>query len=213
MPAWSWCAGAGAGVTSALKLLKDKTHLRVISHPSITAMNRTPATIFNGEQIPYVGSITPPVTTGTTVTNGSSTLSFAGDGLSLSVIPDILTDQQVDITLVPVLSTVKELVEFDIGGGMKLTGPRQSRTAATTPTSSLPATAYRRPPRSPSCCRPTSFPPARRTPCSRRRCEVTAHPVAPAGASAGRAGAGRIAGCGLARGPNYALRCDRSNHS
>ncbi|MBU1665536.1 MAG: hypothetical protein KKG92_09055, partial [Gammaproteobacteria bacterium] len=117
---------AGASVTSALKLLKDKTHLRVISQPSITAMNRTPATIFNGEQVPYVGSITPPVTTGTTVTNGSSTLSFAVDGLSLSVIPDILTDQQVDITLVPVLSTVKELVEFDIGGGMKLTGPRQS---------------------------------------------------------------------------------------
>jgi len=117
---------AGASITSALKLLKDKTHLRVISQPSITAMNRTPATIFNGEQIPYVGSITPPVTTGTTVTNGSSTLSFAVDGLSLSVIPDILTDQQVDITLVPVISTVKELIQFDVGGGMKLSGPRQS---------------------------------------------------------------------------------------
>ncbi len=117
---------AGANVTSALKLLKDKTNLRVISQPSITAMNRTPATIFNGEQVPYVGSVTPPVTTGTTVTNGSSTLSFAVDGLSLSVIPDILSDSQVDITLVPVLSTVKELVEFDVGGGMKLTGPRQT---------------------------------------------------------------------------------------
>lgn len=117
---------AGANVSSALKLLKDKTNLRVISQPTITAMNRTPATIFNGEQIPYVGSVTPPVTTGTTVTNGSSTLSFAVDGLSLSVIPDILSDSQVDITVVPVLSTVKELVEFDVGGGMKLTGPRQT---------------------------------------------------------------------------------------
>jgi len=117
---------AGANVSSALRLLKDKTHLRVISQPSITAMNRTPATIFNGEQVPYVGSVTPPVTTGTTVTNGSSTLSFAVDGLSLSVVPDILSDQQVDITVVPVLSTVKELVEFDVGAGMKLTGPRQS---------------------------------------------------------------------------------------
>ncbi|MDP2835171.1 MAG: hypothetical protein Q8Q28_18085 [Pseudomonadota bacterium] len=117
---------AGASISSALNLLKDKTHLRVISQPSITAMNRTPATIFNGEQIPYVGSITPPVTTGTTVTNGSSTLSFAVDGLPLSVIPDILSDQQVDITLVPVISTVKELIQFDVGGGMKLSGPRQS---------------------------------------------------------------------------------------
>ena len=117
---------AGASVASALRLLKDKTHLRVISQPTITAMNRTPATIFNGEQIPYVGSVTPPVTTGTTVTNGSSTLSFAVDGLSLSVIPDIISDNQVDITVVPVLSTVKELVEFDVGAGMKLTGPRQT---------------------------------------------------------------------------------------
>lgn len=117
---------AGASITSALKLLKDKTGLRVISQPSITAMHRTPATIFNGEQIPYVGSVSPPITTGTSTTSGSSSLSFAVDGLSLSVIPDILDDRQVDITLVPVLSAVKELKEFDVGGGMKLTGPRQS---------------------------------------------------------------------------------------
>ncbi len=117
---------AGANISSALKLLKDKTKVKVISQPSITAMNRTPATIFNGEQVPYVGSVTPPTTTGTTTTAGSSTLSFAVDGLSLSVIPDILDDRQVDITLVPVISAVKELREFDVGGGMKLTGPRQS---------------------------------------------------------------------------------------
>lgn len=116
---------AGASVTSALKLLKDKTELRVISQPSITAMNRTPATIFNGEQVPYVGSITPPVVSGSTVTPGSSSLSYAVSGLSLSVIPDILTDQQVDITLVPVISTVGELTTFDVGGGAKLTGMRQ----------------------------------------------------------------------------------------
>ncbi len=116
---------AGASVTSALKLLKDKTNLRVISQPSITAMNRTPATIFNGEQIPYVGSITPPVVSGTTVTPGSSSLSYAVSGLSLSVIPDILSDQQIDITLVPVISTVGELTTFDVGGGAKLTGMRQ----------------------------------------------------------------------------------------
>ncbi len=116
---------AGASVSSALKLLKDKTELRVISQPSIVAMNRTPATIFNGEQIPYVGSITPPVVSGTTVTPGSSSLSYAVSGLSLSVIPDILSDQQVDITLVPVISTVGDLTTFDVGGGAKLTGMRQ----------------------------------------------------------------------------------------
>lgn len=116
----------GNTITGALKLLQDKTALKVISQPSITATNHLPATIFNGEQVPYVGSVSPPVTTGTTTTSGSSTLSFAVDGLSLSVIPDILDDRRVDITLMPVLSTVKDLVEFDVGGGMKLTGPRQT---------------------------------------------------------------------------------------
>lgn len=56
----------------------------------------------------------------------SGSLSYAIDGISLSVMPSILDDKNISITLIPVLSTVERLDEFKLGADSVLTGARQS---------------------------------------------------------------------------------------
>ena len=48
------------------------------------------------------------------------------DGISFSVQPSVIDDTHVQITLLPVLSTVNGFETFDLGSSGKLTSPRQS---------------------------------------------------------------------------------------
>jgi MSHA biogenesis protein MshL len=116
-----------SGITAILQALQSYTTVRVISQPKVMAMNNTPAVIFDGQQLPYLGSIATTTIPGaggaSTTTAGSA--SFAVDGVTLSIQPDILSDSEVQLTIVPVLSRVQQFQTFDLGGGSKITAPVQ----------------------------------------------------------------------------------------
>ncbi len=118
---------ASAGISSILRALQAFTTVRVISQPKVMAMNNTPSVIFDGQQLPYLGSVasttTPSGAAASTTTSG--TASYAVDGVTLSIQPDILSDTEVQLTIVPVLSRVQEFQNFDLGGGARITAPVQ----------------------------------------------------------------------------------------
>lgn len=116
-------AYTGATASSIINFLKTKTDVKVITQPSVTAMNRTPAVIFDGVQLPYVGSITS--TAQQTSTQTSASTSYVVDGVNLSILPEILSDTEAQITILPVVSGVREFKTFDVGGGAQLVAPVQ----------------------------------------------------------------------------------------
>lgn len=115
-----------ANITTVISSLRKLTDAKIISQPRILAVNNTPSTFFDGTQLPYLGSLTA-TTTGTTGgTQLSGTTSQAVDGISFSVQPSVIDDKHVQITLLPVLSTVNGFETFDLGESGKLTSPKQS---------------------------------------------------------------------------------------
>mgnify|MGYP000052916284 CR=1 FL=1 len=116
-------AYTSANITSIINFLKTKTDIKVITQPSITAMNRTPAVIFDGVQIPYLGSIS--TTAQQVSTTTSAEASFVVDGVNLSILPEIMSDTEAQITILPVVSGVREFKTFDIGLGAQIVAPVQ----------------------------------------------------------------------------------------
>lgn len=117
-----------ASISTVIKALQTYTNLRVISQPTVMALNHTPAQVFDGQQLPYVPSIqvttTPGASGSTTQASGSG--AFAVDGVTLSIQPDILSDRDVQLTIVPVVSNVQRFQTFAIGTNGELTLPVQA---------------------------------------------------------------------------------------
>lgn len=113
-----------ASVNSVITSLNQYTNVKVVSRPKVVSMNNIPSTFFAGNNIPYLGNITSTTSTTTGTTNAAE-VSFAANGVSLSVIPSVLSSKYVHLTLLPSLSKVTGFSEFDIGG-TRLTAPDQS---------------------------------------------------------------------------------------
>lgn len=120
-----------SSINAVVNALRELADARVISRPRIVATHNTPATFFDGMSLPYLGNAQSTVsgTAGTAQTTAQ--LSFAVDGVSFSVIPSVLDDKTLQLTLMPVLSSVTGFDEFNLGGnvlggGIRLTGPRQA---------------------------------------------------------------------------------------
>jgi MSHA biogenesis protein MshL len=108
---------------SLINALAQFTEVNIVSQPKLLSMNNVPATFFDGTQLPYLGSVQQTAGTGVgaepTVTG---TVAFAIDGVSFSAIPSVVDSKTVQISLIPVLSTVQGFDEF-LGGTLK--APRQ----------------------------------------------------------------------------------------
>jgi MSHA biogenesis protein MshL len=117
-----------SSVSAVVTALRQLTDAKVISNPHIIAINNTPATFFDGTELPYLGSVvaTPSSTGINTTTQLSGSASFATNGVAFSVQPSIVDDKHVQITLVPVLSTVLSFQTFQLGSGGTLTAPQQA---------------------------------------------------------------------------------------
>jgi MSHA biogenesis protein MshL len=117
-------------IGAVISALRQVTDTKVVSNPHILAVNNTPATFFDGTSLPYLGSITAtPTASGTTTstTQLSGSASYAIDGVSFSVQPSIIDANRVQITLVPVLSSVLSLETLNLGNGQgTLTAPRSA---------------------------------------------------------------------------------------
>lgn len=104
-----------ASISSVIQALEQFTRTRVVSQPSLLVINHTPATIFNGDQIPYLPSITNTMSGTTGTTQASATGAYALQGISLSVVPDIMDNSLVQLSLTPVTSSVGKFTTFSLG--------------------------------------------------------------------------------------------------
>ncbi len=102
-----------ASITSVIDALQTESNVRVLTQPTISAMNRVPAVLFDGSTIPYVGQIMS--MSQQTNTSVSATASYATDGVSLSLLADIQSDNESQIQLIPVLTSVQEFKTFNLG--------------------------------------------------------------------------------------------------
>lgn len=103
--------------------LAQFTDVNVVSQPKLLSMNNVPATFFDGTQLPYLGSVQQTAASAAGVApTVSGTVAFAIDGVSFSAVPSVVNGDTVQITLIPVLSTVQGFDQF-LGG--TLTAPRQ----------------------------------------------------------------------------------------
>lgn len=117
----------GASSASLIQALSQFSDVKVVSQPRLSPMNNTPATFFDGNQVPYLGSVQQ---TAASAAGGAPTVSgaasYAIDGLSFSVVPQVVDKNRVQITLIPVLSTVGAFEKFQLGAGSALTVPHQA---------------------------------------------------------------------------------------
>ncbi len=102
-----------ASISSVIDALQTESNVKVLTQPTISAMNRVPAVLFDGSTIPYVGQIMS--LSQQTNTSVSATASYATDGVSLSLLADILSDNESQIQLIPVLTSVQEFKTFNLG--------------------------------------------------------------------------------------------------
>lgn len=114
----------GASVSSLISALRTVTDVRVVSEPSLVVENGAPSTLFSGTQLPYVGSVSSNVTGLSGSASTGAGLSYALNGLSLSVVPDVLSNRYVTLTLVPALSEINRFDTFTVDG-TQLQGPVQ----------------------------------------------------------------------------------------
>ena len=117
-------AYTGQSISSVIQALASITNTRVISEPYITAQNDTPATLFSGKQIPYIGAVSSNVTGLSGTSSTGAGFQYVLDGLSLSFVPDILNNHLVSIKILPALSQVNQFVSATVDG-TQLEGPLQ----------------------------------------------------------------------------------------
>ena len=105
-----------ASVQAMVNLLEKNTNARTLARQRFPAFNNTLSMMFDGRKVPYVGKIEQSVagTSGTTTSGGS--FEYAMDGISTAVYTNILDNSQVELTLMPVLSSIEGFEQAVIGG-------------------------------------------------------------------------------------------------
>lgn len=126
-PSLSAAFTTDSNISAVVNALRQVTDAKVVSNPRILAVNNSPATFFDGTQLPYLGTVTATGGSLETAPQVSGSASYAVDGISFSVQPSIIDENRVQITLVPVLSSVLEFKQFSLGdGGGMIIAPQQT---------------------------------------------------------------------------------------
>lgn len=123
-------AGFNANITtrsisSVVQALEQWSNVKVVSQPRVIALNHSPAIFRDALQRPYVGQVQTTVSGTAGTAQNSAQISFAMDGVSLSVRPNILDNQRVELTVIPQVSTVSRFEEFNPSRDTRLTAPNQ----------------------------------------------------------------------------------------
>ena len=105
-----------ASVQAMVNLLEKNTNARTLARQRFPAFNNSLSMMFDGRKVPYVGKIEQSVsgTSGTTSSGGS--FEYAMDGISTAVYTNVLDNNQVELTLLPVLSSIEGFEQAVIGG-------------------------------------------------------------------------------------------------
>jgi hypothetical protein len=116
------------GSDTVVNAIAKATNGRIINQPSIVAYNRQAAQIFSGKQVPFLGSLQTNQTQAGITTSGA--VSYATDGVSLSVRLDLENEREGELLLLPVLTGTGELRTFPLGATSQLSGYEQSNAKA-----------------------------------------------------------------------------------
>ncbi len=117
----------GASSKSIIQALQSFSDVKVVSQPRLVAMTNTPANFIEGTQRPYLGSVEQTQSSGLGgAPTVSGNLSFVIDGLSFGVVPSVIDSKTIQITMMPVLSSVGDREDFDLGSGSRLSAYNQS---------------------------------------------------------------------------------------
>lgn len=116
-------------VQAVIRAIAEKNSLSVLAQPQLLAANHKSSTIFNGKEIPYLGKVES--------TNNGSNVSisaegqYAQDGISFSIIPHVLDNENISLKILPTVSKVGDMKVFNFGnqedGGVKLEMPEKER--------------------------------------------------------------------------------------
>lgn len=112
-----------ANSSTLINALAEYTDVKVVSQPRMLSMNNVPATFFDGTQLPYLGKMDKTTGSNNQGDTYSGSVAFAIDGISFSAFPSVVTDESVQISLVPVLSSVTGFEKFLDG---QMTAPLQT---------------------------------------------------------------------------------------
>jgi len=115
---------SGQTISGIISALQTVTNTRIISQPTLVAENNTPATIFSGHKVPYIGDVQSNVASlGGTTSTGAS-FSYAVNGLSLSIVPNIMGNHLVSMKIIPSISNITGFTTGDVDG-TKINAPDQ----------------------------------------------------------------------------------------
>lgn len=108
----------GASVTSLVNALEKVSNARTLASQRFPAFNNTLSMMFDGKQVPYVGKVQQSVSgnSGTATTTGE--YSYAMDGVSTAVYTNVIDNNQVELTLMPVLSSISGFDSTTISGNV-----------------------------------------------------------------------------------------------
>jgi Flp pilus assembly secretin CpaC len=113
-----------ASVQAVMNLVEKNTNARTLARQRFPAFNNTLSMMFDGKKVPYVGKVQQSTagTSGTTTSSGE--FEYAMDGISTAVYTNVLDNNQVELTLMPVLSSIENWATAEIGGNT-MTAPIQ----------------------------------------------------------------------------------------
>lgn len=113
-----------------INALKKQGNVKLLSQPKILVRNNTVAAIAVGTVIPYVGNITTILTQSQSATTPS--VSTVQTGVTLSILPKINPDRSMSIHLVPVITKLVKLDQFNVAGSTLQAPELDTRTLSTT---------------------------------------------------------------------------------
>jgi type II secretory pathway component GspD/PulD (secretin) len=96
---------------------------RVLTEPRTHVKNWSTSILSDGRRLPFLGELTQSQNQTSTTTSGR--IDYAVDGVTLSLGADIISERDVQLTLVPVLARVGEERRFQLGPNSSLTGFEQ----------------------------------------------------------------------------------------
>jgi type II secretory pathway component GspD/PulD (secretin) len=104
-------------------MLQTKGLGRVLTEPRTHVKNWSASILSDGRRVPFLGELTQSQNQTSTTTSGR--IDYAVDGVTLSLAADIISERDVQLTLVPVLARVGEEKRFSLGPNSALTGFEQ----------------------------------------------------------------------------------------
>ena len=110
-------------INAVLDAIAEQGTMKVLSNPKVSVMNGQPAIIYVGENETYIDSVTSTVsgdsgTVSTTVTTAQTT-----SGIRLEVYPTIISDDEIIMSLTPMVSGLNGEIEYiSFGGGDNVVG-------------------------------------------------------------------------------------------